>query len=384
MSSHKCRLCQGGLFPEPIIRLEGMPKAAQHFPLEDEFAFDLGIVLDVFQCAACGLVQLACPPVDYYKEVITATRFSPETRDFRLDHMKGIVARFGLKDKKALEIGCGEGGMLDVLAEAGLAAVGMEASERSVAAGRAAGRTVLNAFIDDVEKINGGPFDLFISYNFLEHLPNPDGALKTVYSNTSLDAVGYVTVPNLDYLVETRCFYEFVADHLSYFTKSTLSFALERNGFEVLKCEEINNRNDVAVLVKKRQAISLQDDYRNVQRLIQDLQRIVGDYVRRSQKVAIWGAGHRTLALMALGQLAGVEYVVDSAKFKQGRFTPVLHRPVVSPEHLRSHPVDCLLIMVPGRYPEEVLKSVRAMGLPMEVAMLRENRIEFVEERQRT
>ena len=62
-----------------------------------------------------------------------------------------------------------------------------------------------------------------------------------------------MTVPNLDYLLRTKCFYEFVADHLSYFTKKTLTYAFERNDFDILKCYTINEDNDIVVVVKKKE-----------------------------------------------------------------------------------------------------------------------------------
>ena len=378
MNSNNCRLCNCKLFPEPVLKLNGMPKAAQYFPKEDEFTEDKGIILNVYQCSDCGLVQLNIGPVDYFKEVITAASFSEKTRLFRLNQMKEFVNKFGLHGKKVLEIGCGKGYMLDILEEAGVTAIGIEASSKSVEIGQSAGRNMVNNYIGDIDKINGYPFDAFISLNYLEHLPEPSSIIKSIYNNTLPNAVGFLTVPNLDYLLETRCFYEFVADHLSYFTKKTLTYAFERNGFEVLECYTINEDNDIVVIVKKREALEISGHFREVEELIKNLQQIVAVYKSQNKKVAVWGAGHRTLALLALSKLYDIEYVIDSAKFKQGRFTPVLHLNIVSPDHLREEGVDLVIVMVPGLYPSEVLKTLTQMNLGVDVAVLRENRIEFM------
>ena len=376
--NHYCRLCKSDLFPEPVIQLSGMPKAAQFFPREDEFGSDKGIILNVCQCSACGLVQLNMEPVDYFKEVITAASFSDKTRLTRLEQMKKFADKFGLHGKKVIEIGCGMGSMLDILEEAGLKAVGLEASSESVAIGQSAGRKMVNGYIGDINKINGCPFDAFVSLNYIEHLPEPSCIIKSIYNNTSPNAVGYVTVPNLDYLIETKCFYEFVADHLSYFTKKTLTYAFEGNGFDVLECYEINEHNDIVALVKKKEAIDIRKCYREVEGLIGSLRQTVSKYTSKNKKVAVWGAGHRTLALLALSRLNDIEYVIDSAKFKQGKFTPVLHLNVVPPEHLKDHAVDLVIVMVPGLYPGEVLKTLNRMNLGVDVAMLHENKIEFI------
>lgn len=373
-----CRLCNSKLFLNPLLQLKGMPKAAQFFPKKGEFKKDKGITLKIYQCSACALVQLNAKPVDYFKEVITATSFSEKTKLSRLNQMKEFADRFGLREKKILEIGAGPGNMLDVLKEAGFEAFGIDASSKSVKIGRSAGRKMIHGYIGEIKKINGSPFDAFVCFNYLEHLPRPDKIIKNIYNNTAANAVGFVTVPNLEYLLKTKCFYEFVADHLSYFTKKTLTYAFEKNGFEVLECCLINNDNDIAVTVKKREALDIAKNLREVEKLIENLQQIVAGFKSQNKKVAVWGAGHRTLALLALSNLKNIEYVIDSAKFKQGRFTPILHLKIVPPEHLIKKKIDLVIVMVPGLYPGEVLKSLNNMNLDIDIAVLRDNKIKFI------
>jgi len=76
--------------------------------------------------------------------------------------------------------------------------------------------------------------------------------------------------------------------------------------------------------------------------------------------------------------LNSVAYVVDSAKFKQGKFTPVLHLKIVPPEHLKKESVDLVIVMVPGLYPDEVLKTIKKMKIKADVAALRDNQVEFI------
>jgi len=377
MRSSRCRLCAGALFPESILKLNGIPKAAQYFPREEEFAQDQGIVLSICQCSVCGLVQLDSAPVDYFREVITAASFSEKTRATRLSQMRAFVERCGLEGKKILDIGSGKGHMLDVLKEVGCRAFGLEASAESVDQARSVGREMIKGYIEDIETLDNEPFDGFISLNYLEHLPAPGAVIQKIYQHTTPEAVGYVTVPSLDFLLRTRCFYEFVADHLSYFTSQTLTHAFERNGFEVLECTAINEDNDIAAIVKKKTALDISGDYREVEELVQDLRRIIDDYRARGKKVAVWGAGHRTLALLALTKRDDIRYVVDSAKFKQGRFTPVLHLRIVAPEYLKKEKVDLVLVMVPGLYPDEVVKTLAQMDVGADIAVLRGNKIKF-------
>jgi SAM-dependent methyltransferase len=375
-----CRLCGSDLLPSPVIRLEGMPLAAQYFPPRDEFARDQGITLVVRQCSGCGLVQLDGEPVGYFREVITAASLSEKGRSSRLESMRRFAVKFELSGKRVLEVGCGQGEMLDVLAQAGLSATGIEAAAGSVALGQAKGRDMVHGYIGDVDAIRGAPFDAFVSLNYLEHLPDPGRIIRKIHGQTGPQAAGYVTVPNLEYLLSTRCLYEFVADHLCYFTRKTLTHAFESNGFDVLACEPINEDNDIEVMVKKRGALDVSPQFGEVEALLEDLRQLIAERRSRGQKVAVWGAGHRTLALLSLGGLKDVAFVVDSAKFKQGLFTPVLHLEISSPERLKTERVGLVLVMVPGLYPREVTETLARMDVGAEVAVLRGNRVEFLPE----
>ena len=378
MKSSNCHLCNSKLFPDPILQLKGMPKAAQFYPDRSEFAEDKGITLSIRQCSICGLVQHKMKPVGYFKEVITAASLSEKSKLSRLNQMKQFVDKFGLYGKKVLDIGSGKGEMLDILEEARFIAAGIESSQKSVEIGLSAGRKMINGYIGDLNVIEGSPFDAFISLNYLEHLPDLSQVILNIYNNLTSNGVGFITVPNLEYLLKTKCFYEFVADHISYFTKRTLTYAFEANGFDVLECQIINEENDIAAIVKKKEALDISKQYVEVEALIKNLQQIISDYKSKNKKVAVWGAGHRTLALLALSKANDIEYIIDSAKFKQAKFTPILHLNIVSPDYLKDKKVDLVIVMVPGLYPGEVLKTLDKMNLSMDTAILRDNKIEFI------
>ena len=283
----KCHLCNKELFSDAVIELKGMPEAAQYYPRKNEFTQDKGIDLKIYQCSSCGLVQHNIQPVNYYKEVITAASLSLDSRTSRLNQMKDLSHRFNLQGKKILDVGAGKGLMLDVLKEAGFEPTGIEAGEDSALEGQFAGRNLIKGYIGDMDKAGGGLFDAFISLNYLEHLPQPGNIIRKIYNNLTPDGVGFVTVPNLEYLLKTKSFYEFVADHISYFTRQTLTFAFESNGFDVLDCSLINNDNDIAVIVKKKEQLNLTEQYSEVELLIKDLQKIIAKYKAQNKKIAV-------------------------------------------------------------------------------------------------
>jgi 2-polyprenyl-3-methyl-5-hydroxy-6-metoxy-1,4-benzoquinol methylase len=384
----KCKICYGEIFAKPILRLKKMPKAAQFFPSKKQFKIDKGINLKVYQCSECGMVQLKSVPVKYYKSVITATSFSKKTKTIRLNEIKKIVIKYKLKKKKIIEIGCGKGAMLDIFKKAGTYPFGMEWNVNSIAYGGKNNKNIIRGFIEDVKKIPLGPFDGFVCYNFLEHLPDPNKAIKNIFNNIKDNALGVITVPNFSYLLKTNCFYEFVPDHLLYFKKKNIKYLFKRNSFQIIECKTINNDNDIQIIVKKitnnknieikkrkTKRLNLLKKYKKVENLIKNLKSIVIEYKNNNKKIAVWGAGHRTLALLSLSNLHEIEYIIDSADFKQGKYAPILHKKIVHPDFLRTNKVDLLIIMVPGIYPDEVAKYVANMRLGINIIKLNNNKI---------
>jgi hypothetical protein len=73
------------------------------------------------------------------------------------------------------------------------------------------------------------------------------------------------------------------------------------------------------------------------------------------------------------GIAGNIRYVVDSAPFKQGKFTPATHLPIVAPERLRSDPVEAIIIIA-GAYSDEVAGLVRReFDRKIKVAIFREH-----------
>jgi hypothetical protein len=70
-------------------------------------------------------------------------------------------------------------------------------------------------------------------------------------------------------------------------------------------------------------------------------------------------------------------YVVDSAAFKQDRFTPATHVPVRSPAELKSDPGIRAVIVMGASYSDEIRRTLRNDYSPaLSVAILRPAHLE--------
>lgn len=357
-TSNKCRICGSEFFKEPLLRLENMPAMAQYLPDEKNLENDKGVVLEVCQCTGCGLVQLNSEPVPYFREVIRASAFSDEMKEFRFRQFTEFTQKYSLKGKKVLEIGCGCGEYLSIMRACGTDAYGVEYSAKSVEECVRKDLAVSRGFVENGGcRLDHAPFDAFFIINFLEHLPDPRETLRGMYNNLTDKGLGLVEVPNFDMVLQKRLFSEFIGDHLLYFTKDTLTNALKLGGFDVLECRTVWHEYIISAVVRKRPRLNMSDFYECQSKLKRDIEEYVSHF--RDKKVAVWGAGHQALAVISLTNLKGkIRYVIDSAPFKQGKYTPVAHIPIVSSDMLKSDPVDAVIVMA-ASYSDEVVKILR-------------------------
>lgn len=371
-----CRVCGKLFFAEPLLRYENMPGAAQFLPDADSMGSDKGIDLEVCQCSGCGLVQLSNDPVPYYREVIRAAGVSQEMTDFRRRQFNVFINRYSLVGKKVIEIGCGRGEYLSIMQQFDVGAFGLEQSKDAVKQCVDNGLNVSQGFIQDgKDMLNDAPFDAFYMLNYLEHLPDPNSTLRGIYDNISDNAVGLIEVPDFDTVLRNKIFFDFIPDHLVYFTRRTLDTTLALNGFEIIDCHVV--WNCISATVKKRSKMDLTDFHKYQAQLNNEITEYIGRFDHK--KVAIWGASHQALAIISLMKLADkIKYVVDSAMFKQGKYTPATHVPIVSPEALDSDPVDAVIVVATG-YSDEVAGLIRKkFGAEVRVSILRDNRLEEV------
>ena len=375
-TQENCRVCNG--FLSMLMTYDNMPKAAQNLPDKRQIqaGLDRGVNLEICQCENCGLIQLNNEPVDYYKEVIRASAFSEDMKQFRISQFDNFVKQYDLKNKSIIEVGTGRGEYLALMKQFVLNAHGIEYNKESVATCKKNDLNVVEGYIDRYDyKISNRPYDAFFILNFFEHIPEPNIMLKGLCNNLSDDAIGLVEVPNFDMILRQNLYSEFIGDHIFYFTKETLRNTLSSNGFEVIECKEIWYDYILSAVVRKRKTTDLSSFKQHKK----SIEKAIDDYISSYNKVAIWGAGHQSLTVLSLANLGNkIEYVVDDADFKQNKYTPATHIPIVSSQTLRDDPVDAIIVMA-ASYSDEVAKKIRQnFDKGIDVSILRDYGLERV------
>ncbi len=400
--NQRCIICGAGL-PEPLFSADNMPAGAQVMPSPEEIAAgnDRGISLSLCRCPVCGLTQFDCEPVSYYKKVIRAVGLSRTMQQLRRDDYRHLIEAYGMGGRKWIECGCGNGDFLQVLREFPVDIYATEADAGNVAAARlqlgtplpkaedtgdpaADLRTpgaakapvppehIMEFFPDRADMdIPGAPFDVFLSFNFLEHQPDPVSMLRCLHRNLADGGIGLITVPSFEYILQEGRYYELVRDHIANYDLPALVYLCEYCGFEVLEKGYIGIGDTLRVVVRKSQDTSSIHELDNVQRdyFILDrnyirMKTLIRNHLERlraeGRSIAMWGASHQGFTIAATTALKDeVRYIIDSAGFKQGRFSPASHLPIVSPDYYLTHPVDVILIAAPG-YIREIEAAIRS------------------------
>lgn len=374
--SNYCLACKSRLDEKPLLTLDEMPASAQNIPDSTQIKQDRGITLNLHQCPCCGLVQFDCQPVEYYRDVIRSGGFTTTMVELRRRQYRHFVEDYCLKGRKIIEAGCGRGEFLSVLREFPVQAFGIEHKADLVEIAKNSGLTVWRQFTETEDTIlespdgkAGPPYHGFLSFNFLEHQPEPGKMLRCLWNNLTEDGVGLVTVPSLEYILEHNGYYELIRDHLAYYTFETLRSLMEHNGFRVVE-EEMVNRDTLSVIVRKKamtdkpawersEEIDITGLLSSRQSINKQVNQLVNSLYKEGKTLAIWGASHQGFTLAATTGLGDkVQYIMDSAPFKQGRFAPASHILIVDPQHFLKEPVDAILIVAPG-YTDEIAGIIR-------------------------
>jgi SAM-dependent methyltransferase len=377
ISTKKCRLCNSSLSTQPNLKLENVPRGVHDLLTFERLGYDVGVDIEVYQCNGCGLVQLAGEAIIYDDQLGTAHAFSPGMVSHRKQQAHNFVGRFNLTDKKVVEIGCGDGHFLALLSEAGAKPFGIEPSKKSTQIGREKGLPIQEGYLNKTSEIEGTPFDAFVILHVLEHLLDPNEFLQTIYQNLTTNAVGFVEVPSLEKILENQRVYDFITEHLSYFSIKTLRFALEKNGFEVLDIQRDWGGEHLVAMVQKQPLERFDPVIDCINSLTKELVELVDTNSSAGKRVAIWGASTHGITLLSLTKLKGLAYVVDSSPYKQGFFTPISHLAIVAPDRLKTDPVDTVIVMAP-RFSDEIVGQLRTeLQFTGTIAVIKGTSLEF-------
>ncbi len=213
---------------------------------------------DIYICMNCKLVFTNPQPEleelkerynsDYYSYMISPEKKYRRTKLWqkRLSLVKNLAS-----SGKILDVGCGDGSFLYYAKKEGYEVYGIEISEFAAKyAKEKYGLTVLNCTLESTDFKNNY-FDVITFWHTLEHLNQPDLAIKKAHDLLKPEGFLVVAVPNINDIIGQKFFWllhrqyhklytpESIEPHLYHFSSTTLKLLLMKCGFKKIniKCD---------------------------------------------------------------------------------------------------------------------------------------------------
>ena len=138
---------------------------------------------------------------------------------------------------KMIDVGCGIGYFLEEAKKRGWDVYGSEFTSEAVSICRKKGIKMTEGTLD-INNYDLEEFDIVTSFEVIEHINNPMEEMNKFHKLLRKGGLLYITTPNfnsiLRHLLKGKYNVISFPEHLLYFTRKTLNFALAENKFKVL------------------------------------------------------------------------------------------------------------------------------------------------------
>lgn len=297
-----------------------------------------------------------------------------------LDKLTDICSS-GINEKfRILEIGCGEGEFLKRLcSKTGGHGFGYD---NTYDGKEKYGENI--SFIKDYFQPmdSGDSFDVVVIRHVLEHIPEPYYFLKNIFEKKTLSPSGrvWIEVPDFEWILRKKVFYDITYEHCNYFSKQTLTDLLSSVGFDVIGLKNVFGGQYILLEgiytssdTKKNKRSHQISPALNSTNFFDKARYSYNELIENAENICVWGASGK--GVIFLSEIADVilnkiNYVVDIDPEKQGKFLPVSGKKVISPAMLRGVTGQLLVLIMNGVYEKEIRDLLNKMGVDAQLYVL--------------
>ena len=377
----KCRHCNTEL-NHVFVDLAYSPVSNAMLSQEQLNEPELYFPLKIFTCHNCWLVQV--DEIEKADKIFDAeyTYFSSFSTSW-LQHAKRYVDmmtdRFGFNSSSlVLEIASNDGYLLQYFKEKDVPVIGVDPTANTAREAEKKGiHTIVDFFSTNLAQKQfvdkGKKADLIIGNNVLAHVPDINDLVKGM--KLALNDRGVITMefPHLIKLIEEFQFDTIYHEHFSYLSFYAVKTIFEAQGLELFDVEEIpthggslrifaRHKNDTSKKVEKRveqllskeielkvNSLALYEGFQQrVDNVKYDTLTFLIEEKRKGKTFIGYGAAAKGNTFLNYCGIKGtdiIEFVVDASPFKQNKFLPGSHIPVVDIVRIKEYKPDYIIIL---------------------------------------
>jgi len=392
----KCRLCESSDLSN-VIKLSPTP-AGNNFLTENEKnqGSEPIFPLDVNFCKTCFHLQLGhvVDPDHLFKDYHFVSGTSKVNIKHFDDFAEKIISKFKLKRGSfILDIGSNDGTCLKSFQERGMIVLGVDPANNVAKIANDNGvETISDYFSDDLAmeiKEKYGVPDLITSHNVLAHIEQFSEVMKAIRSLMNRETIFIFEVGYFLDVFQNLWFDTIYHEHLDYHTVAPLKTFFKTISMDLFHVEQVDiqggsirnfvqlesgsNQTECSVrkLIKTEENTGLHSlskilGYQTrIDRSKSELLVMLKGIKESGKSIAGYGAPTKSTTLMNHFGIDKdlIDYIVDDNNLKQGKFSPLLHIPIVSQDKLSYDPKPDYLIILAWNFADSIIEKVREKNI---------------------
>jgi hypothetical protein len=384
----KCRICGGhDLFH--FLSLSSMPIPNGFVKKEDLKIKEEYYPLDVCVCQTCWLVQLSyvVPAEIMFKNYL----YIPSTSTTMMSHFKALSDEVSdtyhlNQNDLVIDIGSNDGALLCYFKEHQVKTLGIDPAKNLALVARLKGIDTIADFfsLKLARKLikNGSHAKIITATNVLAHVDDLHDLIEGVRILLDDNGIFICEFPYLAELLDKNEFDTIYHEHLSYFSILPVIKLLSLHQMKIIDIKRSSiHGGSLRVYISKENSslkesptvseyshieiikkLTQKETYRNFAKRVKAIKASTVQYLsflkKQGKTIVGYGASAKGNVLLNYCNIKSniLDYIVDSIPYKQGRFTPGTHIPIV-PESVLLKEMPDYTIILAWNFADEIMNK---------------------------